>query len=149
MPPVMCASQRGRMSISARNRPRLCPSATLARCGPRLGLRRLLFDYYEPCKTCGTLACARITARAETVLRCRSARECPAIRWGASVRWTLAASGLLGVRITASPALLGASGAAANNGAVAGLLVLTVAVCTSLEVIRPMRFVNRLAAGWR
>lgn len=72
----------------------------------------------------------------------------PAVRWGVSVPWTLAASGLLGVWITASPALLDASGAAANNAAVAGLLVLTVAVCSFAEVIRSMRFLNLLVAGW-
>lgn len=72
----------------------------------------------------------------------------PAVGWGVSLPWTPAASGLLGVWITASPAALDASGAAANNAAVAGLLVLTAAVCSLAEVIRPIRFLNLIFAGW-
>lgn len=72
----------------------------------------------------------------------------PAMAWGVTVPWTLAASALLGIWMMAAPAVLGGSGAAANTGIVAGALVTTVAVTAMAEVGRVLRFLNVLLGVW-
>lgn len=72
----------------------------------------------------------------------------PAMTWGVTVPWTLAASALLGIWMMAAPAVLGGAGAAANSGIVAGALVTTVALTAMAEVGRAFRFLNVLFGAW-
>jgi hypothetical protein len=72
----------------------------------------------------------------------------PAMVWGVTVPWTLLASTALGLWLMAAPAVLGSTGAAADNSRVVGALIVTTAVIAMAEVGRALRFLNVLFALW-
>lgn len=71
-----------------------------------------------------------------------------AARWGVTLPWTLAASTALGLWLMFAPAALGFAEDAAANDNVVGALIITVAIISTAEVIRAVRFVNVLFGVW-
>jgi hypothetical protein len=65
-----------------------------------------------------------------------------------NVPWTLVASVAIGVWVMASPAVAGATGAAANSDYLIGALVVTWAVIAFGEIARPVRLLNILMGIW-
>lgn len=72
----------------------------------------------------------------------------PAARWGVTVLWSLAASATVGLWLMFAPAVLGSEGRAAASDNLVGALVVTVAVLSTAEVIRALRFLNLLFSVW-
>ena len=72
----------------------------------------------------------------------------PAMVWGVTLPWSLVVSTAMGLWLMAAPAVLGSTGAAADNGRVVGALIVTTAVIAMAEVGRAVRFLNVLLALW-
>ena len=68
--------------------------------------------------------------------------------WGVTVPLTLAAIAVLGVWVMASPGLFGSTPPAAHSDHLIGALVVTVAVISTAEVVRALRFANVLFGAW-
>ena len=62
--------------------------------------------------------------------------------------WNLAITAALGVWLMAAPALLGATGFAANNNYLAGALIVTWSVMAFGEIARPVRLLNIPLGTW-
>ena len=65
-----------------------------------------------------------------------------------NVPWNLLLSAALGIWLMASPAALGATGAAGDSAHLAGALVITFAVIAFGEAARPVRLLNVLVGVW-
>ena len=65
-----------------------------------------------------------------------------------NVPWNLAIAAALGLWLMAAPALLGATGVAANNNYLAGALIVTWSVVAFGEVARPVRLLNIPIGLW-
>jgi hypothetical protein len=72
----------------------------------------------------------------------------PSVRWGVSVPWSLAASTGVGLWLMFAPALLATNAYAASNDNLVGALIVTIAVISTAEVIRGLRFLNVLFGVW-
>ena len=82
-----------------------------------------------------------------------AAQAAGAVR-GASVPWTLVVSCGIGAWLMFSRLIFGTKGAIANSDHLSGALIITIAVCATAEVVRPLRLLNLpfglwlLAAPW-
>lgn len=72
----------------------------------------------------------------------------PAMLWGVTVPWTLAASAALGLWVVASPAIFDSSGTAADSDNLVGALIATTAAIAWAEVARPVRYLNVAFGIW-
>lgn len=75
-------------------------------------------------------------------------RDVPAMLWGVTLPWALAASSLIGVALLFVPDLTGMTGASANNAWLTATLVTVVAVLSWAEIGRPFRVANIAAGLW-
>jgi hypothetical protein len=75
------------------------------------------------------------------------AQSVAAVR-GVTVPWTLAACCLARAWLMFSRLVLGTGGITANNDRLVGALIITIAVCATAEVARPLRFLNLLLGLW-
>jgi hypothetical protein len=75
------------------------------------------------------------------------AQSAAAVR-GVTVPWTLTAFCLAGAWLMFSRLVLGTWGITANNDHLVGALIITIAVCATAEVARPLRFLNLLLGLW-
>jgi len=75
-------------------------------------------------------------------------RFAPAMFWGVTVPWNLAAGAAMGLWLMAAPSVLGAGGRAADSDRIAGALAVTAAVIAMAEVTRAARFANVLLGAW-
>jgi hypothetical protein len=123
------------------------------------GARREGEPFWQTFWIGGTLKQYETTRPAESAATARWQSRSPAAKViGAldlnNVPWNLLASAVLGVWLMAAPAVLGATGAAANVEHLAGALVVTWAVIAFGEIVRPVRLLNVLmgvgiaAAPW-
>ena len=71
-----------------------------------------------------------------------------AARWGVTLPWTLAASTVVGIWLMVAPAILRSEGRAADSDTLIGPLIVTVAVISTAEVVRGLRWVNVLFGLW-
>jgi nucleoside-diphosphate-sugar epimerase/uncharacterized membrane protein len=82
-----------------------------------------------------------------------AAQSAAAIR-GVSVPWTLVASCVIGAWLIFSRLIFATKGAIANSDHLSGAMIVTIAICATAEVARPLRFLNLpfglwlLAAPW-
>jgi hypothetical protein len=76
------------------------------------------------------------------------ASQIPAGAWGVTLPVTLGFSVLLGIWLMFAPAVLGRTAMAANSDRLVGALIVTVAVVSTAEVIRALRFLNVLFGIW-
>ncbi|RTM09224.1 MAG: NAD-dependent epimerase/dehydratase family protein [Hyphomicrobiales bacterium] len=67
---------------------------------------------------------------------------------GVTIPWTLAASCLVGVWLMFSRLTFGTEGAIASSDHLAGAMIITIAVCATAEVARPLRFLSLLFGLW-
>jgi uncharacterized membrane protein len=72
----------------------------------------------------------------------------PAMAWGVTVPWSMAASAALGVVVMILPALFGITDTASDLYYIAGALVTTVAAIAMAEVGRALRFLNVILGAW-
>lgn len=77
-----------------------------------------------------------------------SSQAVPAAAWGVTAPWNLLLSAALGIWTVFAPAVLGATGRAADSDHLVGALITTVAVIVMAEVIRAGRFLNVLLGAW-
>jgi len=76
-----------------------------------------------------------------------AAQAAAAIR-GISLPWTLGASCALGAWLMFSRLIFASEGAIANNDHLSGAMIITIAVCATAEVARPLRFLNLPFGLW-
>lgn len=75
------------------------------------------------------------------------AQSTAAVR-GVTVPWTLVASCIIGAWLMFSRLIFGTAGALANSDHLVGAMIITIAVCATAEVARPLRFLNLPFGLW-
>lgn len=75
-------------------------------------------------------------------------RDAPAMVWGVTLPWSLAASALIGVALLFVPGLTRTTGSSADNVWLTATLVTVVAVLAWAEIGRPFRIANAALGAW-
>jgi hypothetical protein len=76
------------------------------------------------------------------------AAQAAAAVWGVSMPWTLGATCAIGAWLMFSRLIFATKGAIANSDHLSGALIITIAVCATAEVVRPLRFLNLPFGLW-